>query len=86
MSKYTAEYWRDRADEVRAIRDTLTSKESRRILAGIAADYDLLRDLALTESGPLQRQQAIDVLVSSPFSAAQDRKPNMTARRRRRTS
>ena len=68
MSKYTAGYWRDRADEVRAIRDTMTSKESRRILAGIAADYDRLRDLALTESDLSQRQQAIDVLVSSPFS------------------
>jgi hypothetical protein len=76
MSKYTAGYWRDRADEVRAIRDTMTSKESRRILAGIAADYDRLRDLAVTESGPMHRQQAIDVLVSSPFSAAtRNRKP-----------
>jgi hypothetical protein len=74
MSKYTAEYWRDRADEVRAIRDTMTSKELRRILAQIAADYDLLHDLA--QSGPSQRQQAIDVLMSHPFSVAtRDRKP-----------
>jgi hypothetical protein len=70
MSKYTAKYWRDRDDEARAIRDTMTNKESRHILAQIAADYDRLRDLALTESGPLQREQAIDLLVSSPFSAA----------------
>jgi hypothetical protein len=47
----------------------MTSEESRRILAEIAADYDLLRDLALTESGPSQRQQAIDVQMSTPFSA-----------------
>jgi hypothetical protein len=48
----------------------MTNAESRRILAGIAADYDRLRDLAVTESDPSQRQQAIDVLMSSPFSAA----------------
>jgi hypothetical protein len=70
MSGYTAEYWRNRADEVRAIRDTMTGEEARRILAEIAADYDFLRDLALTESGSSQRQQAIDVLMSTPFSAA----------------
>jgi hypothetical protein len=69
--RYTPEYWRNRADEVRAIRDTMTSQESRCILAGIAADYDLLRDLALNEgSGPTRRQEAVDVLMSTPFSAA----------------
>jgi hypothetical protein len=71
MSRYTPEYWRNRADEVRAIRDNMTSEESRRILAEIAADYDRLRDLALKEeSGPMRRQQAVDVLMSTPFSAA----------------
>jgi hypothetical protein len=76
MSKYSAEYWQDRVDEARAIRDTMTREEPRRIMAQIAADYELLRDWTLKQHGPLQRQQAIDVLVSSPFSAAtRDREP-----------
>jgi hypothetical protein len=69
LSKYTAEYWKDRADEVRAIRDNMTSEEPRRIMAQIATDYELLRDWTLKQQGPLQRQQAIEILVSSPFSA-----------------
>jgi hypothetical protein len=68
--RYTPEYWRNRADEASAIRDTMTCKESRRNLAEIAANYDLLRDLAQTKSGPSRRTQAIDVLMSTPFSAA----------------
>jgi hypothetical protein len=45
-------------------------------MAEIAADYDLLRDLALAESGPSQRQRAIDLLISAPFSAVKrDREP-----------
>jgi hypothetical protein len=77
MSRYSAEYWRSRADEARAIRDTTIGEEPRRILAEIAADYDRLRDLALTESDLSQRQQAIDVLLSSPISAARDNEPNI---------
>jgi hypothetical protein len=75
MSKYTAEYWKDRADEIRAMRDKMSSKEPRRILAEIAADFDRLHNWTLKQSGPMQRQEAMDVLVSSPFSAAtRDRK------------
>jgi hypothetical protein len=37
-------YWKDRADEIRAIRDTITSEEPRRIMAEIAVDFDRLRD------------------------------------------
>ena len=69
-------YWKDRADEIRAIRDAMTSEEPRRIMAEIAADFDRLRDWMLKQSSPLKRQQAIEVLVSSPFSAAtRDREP-----------
>jgi hypothetical protein len=76
MSKYSAEYWKDRADEARAIRDNMTSEEPRQIMAQIAADYELLRDWMLKQQGPLQRQQAIEILVSSPFSAVtRDREP-----------
>jgi hypothetical protein len=67
MSRYSAEYWKDRADEIRTIRDSMVGEEARRIMSGIAADYDRLCELAL-KSGSLDRQQAIEVLVSSPFS------------------
>ena len=67
MSKYTAEYWKDRADEARAIRDNLTSEVPRQIMADIAADYDRLYHWTLNDSGPMQRQHAIDVLLSTPF-------------------
>ena len=70
MSRYNAEYWRDRAEETRTMSESMRSEEARRILAEIAADYDLFYDLALKQSGPWKRQQAIDVLVSSPFSAS----------------
>jgi hypothetical protein len=46
----------------------MIGEEPRRILTDIAADYDLLRDLALTELGPSQRHEAIDVLLSTPFT------------------
>jgi hypothetical protein len=39
MSKYTAEYWKDRADEIRAIRDNMTSEVPRRITTEIAAKF-----------------------------------------------
>ena len=81
MSKYTAEYWKDRADEACAIRDNLTSEVPRQIMADIAADYDRLCHWTLNDSGPMQRQHAIDVLLSCPFSVAQNREPNMSARR-----
>src|SRR5262249_43556757 len=68
MSKCTAEYWKDRADEARAIRDNMTSEGKRWIMAKIAADYDRLYHWTLNDLGPMHRQQAIDILVSSPFS------------------
>jgi hypothetical protein len=69
MSKYSAEYWKDRADETRPIRDKMRSEEPRRLMAGIAADFDRLYHWALEQPSHLQRQQAIDVLLSNPFSA-----------------
>ena len=70
MSRYTAEYWKDRADEARAIGDTMASEEPRRIMAEIAVDFDRLHDWTLKQSGPLNRQQAIEVLVSDRARAA----------------
>jgi hypothetical protein len=44
MNGYTANYWRTRADKIRAIRETMESEEDRSIMADIAADYDRLHD------------------------------------------
>jgi hypothetical protein len=86
MSRYTAEYWKDRADEARAIRDNMTSEGPRRIMAQIVADYDCLYHWTLQDAGPMQRQQAIDVLVSSPFSAGQENEPKRKRAKPRRRS
>jgi hypothetical protein len=76
MSKHTAEYWKDRADEIRAIRDNMTGEVPRQIMAEIAADFDRLYHWTLNDSGPPKRHQAIEILVSTPFSAAtRDRAP-----------
>jgi hypothetical protein len=76
MSRHTAKSWKYWADEIRDIRDNITGEEPRRILAEIAANFDRLHDWTLKQSGPSEHQQAIDVLMSRPFSAAtRDRKP-----------
>jgi hypothetical protein len=76
MSTYSTKYWKDRADEIRDIRDNITGEEPRRILAEIAAQFDRLHDWTLKQSGPSTQKQAIDDLMSRPFSAAtRDRKP-----------
>ena len=86
MSRYTAEYWKDRADEARAIRDNMTGEVPRQIMADIAADTDRLYHWTLNDSGPMQRQQAIEVLVSSPFSVAREHEPKSKSAKRRRKS
>jgi hypothetical protein len=48
----------------------MTSEEPRRIMAEIAVDFDRLHDWTLKQSGPLNRQQAIEVLVSDRARAA----------------
>jgi hypothetical protein len=76
MSKYTAAYWKDRANEIRAIRDNMTGEVPRQIMAEIAGDFDRLYHWTLKN-----RQQAIEVLVSTPFSVAtRDREPNAPPR------
>jgi hypothetical protein len=57
MSTYSAKYWKDRADEIRDIRDNITGEEPRRILAEIAAEFDRLHDWTLKQSGPSKQQQ-----------------------------
>jgi hypothetical protein len=68
MSRYSAKSWKYWADETRYIRDNVEGEEPRRILAEIAAKFDRLHDWTLKQSGPSKQQQAIDVLMSRPFS------------------
>jgi hypothetical protein len=68
--KLLAKSWKYWADEIRDIRDTIEGEEPRRILAEIAANFDRLHDWTLKQSGPSERHQAIDVLMSRPFSVA----------------
>jgi len=38
----SAEYWRDKADEVRAIANGMKDEETKRMMAKLASDYDRL--------------------------------------------
>src|SRR5262249_10173784 len=79
MSK-SPEYWKNRADEVRAIADVMKDEETRRRLAEIAADYDRLSEEAKglvtqkerdeQEGNRLKRHQATASLIATPFSHA----------------
>jgi hypothetical protein len=79
MSK-GAEYWKDRADEVRAIADCMKVEESRRKMAEIAGDYDRLSTNAnrlVTQkerdekvANRRAQQQAAASLLDAPFSHA----------------
>ena len=69
MHRYSAACWKDRAEEIRAIRNSMRNDDVRRIMAGIARDYDRLADFALKRPGHLDAQQAVDTLMSAPFSA-----------------
>jgi hypothetical protein len=54
----------------------LANETARSLQHLAAADYDRLCRWTLNDSGPMRRQQAIDVLVSAPFSAVKrDREP-----------
>jgi hypothetical protein len=76
MSRYSAKSWKYWADEIRDIRDNITDEEPRHILSEIAANFGRLHDWTLKQSVPSEQQQAIDVLMSRPFSAAtRDREP-----------
>jgi hypothetical protein len=41
-------------------------------MADIADDYDLLYDLSLKQSDALKRQQAINLLISTPSAVKRD--------------
>lgn len=40
------QYWRARAEETRTLADSLTDKESKQIMLGVAKDYDRLAQRA----------------------------------------
>src|SRR6516165_9409104 len=75
-----AEYWKDRADEVRAIADGMEFEKTKRMMLEIAADYDRLaedsqrrvpqkeRDEQLAKHA--EAKQVIKRLMEAPFSHA----------------
>jgi hypothetical protein len=50
------EYWRARAEETRTLAESLNDKEARKIMLGIAKDYDRMADRA--ESGRQKNEQS----------------------------
>jgi hypothetical protein len=74
------QYWKDRADEVRAIANLLQGEETRRMMAEIATDYDRLSEGAKAlvtqkerndeEANRRTRRQITESLISAPFSDA----------------
>jgi hypothetical protein len=76
----SAKFWKDRADEVRTIAECMNNKETRRMMAEIAGDYDRLSaatDRLVTQkerdeeaASRLRRQQATASLIATPFSDA----------------
>jgi hypothetical protein len=75
-----AEYWKDRADAVRAIADCMKDEETRRMMAEIAGDYDRLskeakgivtqKERDREEANRLRQQQATASLLDAPFAHA----------------
>jgi hypothetical protein len=52
---WDAQYWRDRAEEARAMRDNLSKADCKRLMGDIADAYDWLADLTRdfkTAAGP----------------------------------
>jgi hypothetical protein len=76
----TAEHWKDRADEIRAIAECMKDEETKRMMAEIAHKYDRLAkdaDRLKTEkerdeevAKRHRRQQATASLIATPFSHA----------------
>jgi hypothetical protein len=77
----SAQFWQNRADEVRAIADCIKVEETRRMMAAIAADYDHFaidakrletrRERDDHAAKRLRQQQATTTLVAAPFSHTQ---------------
>jgi len=74
----SAEYWRDKADEVRAIANCLKDEETKRMMAKLASDYDRLSKHAERQKDPepssnARAGQAVEALIEAPFSHKQAR-------------
>jgi hypothetical protein len=79
----SAAYWKDRADEVRAIADATKDEETRQMMAEIADDYDRLSSDAKglvtqkerdeeKEAKRLRQQRATASLLDTPSKKAID--------------
>jgi hypothetical protein len=69
----SAEYWRDKADEVRAIANCMKDEETKRMMAKLASDYDRLSKHAERQKDPepssdARAGKAVDALLEAPFS------------------
>jgi hypothetical protein len=72
------EYWRDKADEVRAIGNCMKDEETKRKMAKLASDYDRLAKHAEKQKDPepssdARAGQAVEALIEAPFSHKQAR-------------
>jgi hypothetical protein len=73
-----SKYWRDRADEVRAIAEGMTGEEPKRMMLRIACDYDRFakgagvlewqKERDEQEARRSRQQQATTSLLDTPFS------------------
>jgi hypothetical protein len=54
----SAEYWRDKADEVRAIANCMKDEETKRKMAKLASDYDRLAKHAEKQKDPERSSDA----------------------------
>ena len=84
MLKYTAKYWRSRAEEVRRLPTTIASEEAREILAEIARDYERLANMgaerrrrnkarAMAEAERRKVKNAINTLMERRFTCVRRR-------------
>jgi len=67
------EYWRDKADEVRAIANCMKDEETKRMMAKLASDYDRLSKQVERQKDPepssdARAGQAVEALLEAPFS------------------
>jgi hypothetical protein len=74
----SAKYWKDKADEVRAIANCMKDEETKRMLAKVASDYDRLSKHAERQKVPepssdARAGQAVEALLEAPFSHKQAR-------------
>jgi hypothetical protein len=79
--RHTRDYWRERAIEIRQMAESFDNKDTKRVLLGIADDFDELAQLAIKDIGKAisqwdnnRRADAVGILLNAPFSHAKEKK------------